>query len=687
MRSLVLSVALLAGTLAAPAVQSRTLEPHEGGLPGITTDGLGAVPGTESAAILRGQKLAEAIAAMERELQARGDYQTILAVAEDLVALAPRNTRLRHLHALSLAASGDSTVAAALLEKFPETADDSVWGELARAMILRGEGELEAAERLTADALERAPGNAYAHNLAGTIGFAQEALDRAAQHFARAAELQPESDTYLANLGAVERLRGNREAAATALQAALRINPIACGALINHAGLLRDAGDLAGAQAELETCLEAEPGNRHAIGQVIEVLTERREYDLALGLATRHADILPEPGTTRARLALLLGDPELAETVLTEVGSGPGSDLLMAFAAAGRGDLAEAQDRARSLIDRLPKHPDLTPGVIGFLATGGVHDPALLADGQDSAIMTYLQGLGAAVAGDEAAMRQALASDAIDIPGLALTGFPEEQIARIAGSPATPWLVATLTHGLGGYHRLAHAAALRATGADPGLALAHVIGARAAAELGDGAAMLTALERALDLAPAGAAPHLQRGEAAMAMGDLARAISHFERVLEVTDSAGAALRLGLVADRLGEDAQAEAAYERLIRITPQSFIGYNQLAWFLAERKRDLDRALGLARQADTLMPGNASIQDTIGWILHLQGDTETGVNYLRRSFEIAGWDIPEVGLHLAQAELALGNRAEARDLLQVLANRPEEDPHGQQAREILKNL
>lgn len=687
MRCLTLSLSLLLGCLVAPAAQSRTLDLDTGGMSGVATDGLGAANKAERAAILRGQKLAEAIAAMERELQARGDYQTILAVADDLIEMAPGNIRLRHLQALALAADGNGTAAAEVLEEFPETTDDGSWGRLARVMILRGEGALEAAESHAAEALERAPDNAYAHNLAGTISFGQDALDRAGHHFARAAELQPESDTYLANLGAVERLRGNTTAAAEALQAALRINPTACGALINHAGLLQDAGDLAGAQAELETCLEAEPGNRHAIAQVIEVLTERRHYDPALDLATQHADILPEPGTTRARLALLLGDPAQAEEVLAETEPGPDTDLLMAFAVAGRGDLDRAGDLARSLVDRLPARPDLAPSVIGFLATGGMIDPALMANRQESPMLSYLQGLGAAVAGNEAAMRAELVTDAIDIPGLNLTGFPEPQIARIAGSPATPWLTAALTHDLEGYHKLADAAALRATEAASDLALAHVIRARSAASLGDGSEMLAALERALELAPAGAAPNLLRGEAAVSMGDLPRAIEHFERVLEVTDSAGAALRLGLVADRLGEDERVELAYERLIRITPRSYIGYNQLAWFLASRERDLDRALELARQADELMPENASIQDTIGWILHLQGDTEAGVAYLRRAFEIAGWEIPAIGLRLARAELTLGHRAEARDLLQTLAERPQNDENGQQAREILESL
>lgn len=687
MRCLTLSLSLLIVCIGAPAAQARTMDLDAGGMSGVATDGLGAASKEERTAILRGQKLAEAVTAMANELEARGDYQTILAVADDLIDMAPDNIRLRHLKALALAADGNGTAAAEVLDEFPESTDDGIWGLLARVMILRNEGELETAERHAAEALDRAQDNAYAHNLAGTISFAQDALDRAGRHFARAAELQPESDTYLANLGAVERLRGNTTAAADALQAALQINPTACGALINHAGLLQDTGDLAGAQTELETCLEAEPGNRHAITQVIEVLTERRHYDPALDLATRHADILPEPGTTRARLALLLGDPAQAEAVLAEAGPGPATDLLMAHAAAGRGDQDRARDLARGLINRLPERPDLVPGVIGFLATGGMIDPALMTDRQENAMLVYLQGLGAAVAGNEAAMREELITDAIDIPGLNLTGFPEAQIARIAGSPATPWLTAALTHDLEGYHQLADTAALQAIEAAPDLALAHVIRARSAASLGDGDGMLEALERALDLAPEGAAPNLLRGEAAMSIGDLPRAIEHFERVLEVTDSAGAALRLGLVADRLGEDERAERAYERLIQITPRSYIGYNQLAWFLASREHDLDRALDLARQANEMMPENASIQDTIGWILHLQGDTETGVVYLRRAFEIAGWEMPSIGLRLARAELTLGHRAEARDLLQVLAERPQDDENGQQARKILESL
>jgi tetratricopeptide (TPR) repeat protein len=248
-------------------------------------------------------------------------------------------------------------------------------------------------------------------------------------------------------------------------------------------------------------------------------------------------------------------------------------------------------------------------------------------------------------------------------------------------------LAASLTHTLAGYHQLALEAAMRGTEADPDLALAHIAAARAAAELGDTPQTLAALDAALKLAPAAAAPNLLRGEAAMAMGDLPRAVQHFQQVLEVEDNASAALRLGLIADEMGEDDMAIAAYERLIDTAPESFTGYNQLAWFLATRERDLPRALELAQKADALMPGNASINDTIGWILHLQGDTAAGIAYLRRSFQIAGWGIPDIGLHLAQAELSLGNDAAARALLSVLAKRPEGDPQGDTARDVLKGL
>jgi len=270
---------------------------------------------------------------------------------------------------------------------------------------------------------------------------------------------------------------------------------------------------------------------------------------------------------------------------------------------------------------------------------------------------------------------------------LSLDGFPDAQITRLSGSQAASWLAAAMTHSIWAYHRLAHEAAARAIAADPDLALAHLFRARSAAELRDFETMLDALDRGLELAPDSVALNRQRGEAAMSMGQLPKAVAHFRKVLAVADDAGAALRLGLVADRLGEDAQAEAAYERLIRIEPENFLGYNQLAWFLAERERELDRALDLARRADSLRPGNASIQDTLGWILHLQGESEAAAPHLRRAFEIAGWEIPGIGFHLAQVELAIGNTEAARELFETLAARPKDAPHARAAREMLGRL
>lgn len=691
MRFLTISLSLILGCLVVYPARPRTLDLDSGGLSGVATDGLGASSWADSGAILRGKKVAEAIAAMARELEARGDYQTILVTAPAVIEITPDNIRLRHLHALSLVASGNTETALQVLADYPETSDSSIWGALARAMILRSNGALTEAQNVTKEALEREPENAYAHNLAGTIAFAQDALDRAEAHFGRAVELQPESDTYLANLGAVQRLRGNSGTAMITLQAALQINPNACGARINYAGVLQDTGDLTGAQAELEACLDAEPDNNSAIRQMIQVLIMRRQFEPALGIVTRHADNLPEAKSTQARLALLMGQPDLAETILADTEHGTETDLLSAFAAASRGDLETAARMVTSLQSAMPKRPDFALAALGFSAARGELEKASLLYQTDrpelAAGFAYLRGLGAGTAGEERAMRQRLVEEAPDIPGLALTGFPETQITRLASSPATPWLAVALTYSLTDYHRLAYQTAKRATEIDPDLALAHVLRARTAAELRDTKDMLTSLDKALKLAPTGVAPNLQRGEAAMALGDLPLAIRHFEVVLNLADSSSAALRLGLVAERLGEMAKAEAAYEHLIRITPDSFVGYNQLAWLLAEQERDLDRALELARKADTLMPENASIQDTIGWILHLKGDTLSGIEYLRRSFDIAGWDIPVIGLHLAQAEISLGNQDAARSLLNVLAERPEDDPYGERAREILQAL
>jgi predicted Zn-dependent protease len=86
----------------------------------------------------------------------------------------------------------------------------------------------------------------------------------------------------------------------------------------------------------------------------------------------------------------------------------------------------------------------------------------------------------------------------------------------------------------------------------------------------------------------------------------------------------------------------------------------NNLAWMHFEQGRP--EALGLAREASRLAPKQASILDTLGWILVKTGQTQEGLEILRRALASDPKN-QDVALHLIEAERMAGNRDRAETL------------------------
>ncbi|WP_417547380.1 tetratricopeptide repeat protein [Marinobacter segnicrescens] len=101
----------------------------------------------------------------------------------------------------------------------------------------------------------------------------------------------------------------------------------------------------------------------------------------------------------------------------------------------------------------------------------------------------------------------------------------------------------------------------------------------------------------------------------------------------------------------GLDAQALPRYEQVLELQPNNVRAMNNLAWLL--RENDRPRALGLASQAAQLAPESAAVQDTYGWLLHLDGQHEQAVEQLGKALALDP-DNQEIENHLNDARQAL---------------------------------
>ena len=121
-------------------------------------------------------------------------------------------------------------------------------------------------------------------------------------------------------------------------------------------------------------------------------------------------------------------------------------------------------------------------------------------------------------------------------------------------------------------------------------------------------------------------------------------------------SALRALAEGL--QRAGQLAAARSRYEQVLKLRGGDAGVLNNLANVLA-RLGD-PKALETAQQAHALAPNNATIQDTLGWILVQRGELDAGLRHLREARLRSPQD-PEIRYHLAAALARSSRREEAR--------------------------
>lgn len=628
---------------------------------------------------------------LETDLREHGDLQQILLKAPALLARAPESESLHHLYAVALAASRQPEQALAALEAAPGPSAAG-WDAVARALIARDKGQLGEAADLIGQALRADSDNAYAHNAAGTIALAGNALPRATTHFQQATKLAPDSALYLGNLGAGYLHQGRLQEAAPLLRQALTLAPDDCAARTNHAALLAQAGALAAARNDLEACLQTRPDFTQAADALFDLLLRQADHGAAEALLQRTPNRLSRPHLSAARLALQRADGTVARRHLQHAPPSAETDLLDALAHAMQGRWQTAADRSRDLAGRHPTQPliiisarALALATHAALADEGwavPEDPAL------AAAMQFLAGLEAAMAGNQSAIETAFRQADGMLPGLSLAGLGARQHQALDGAAAVAPLAAGFLFQLWQFDDAARTQLQQATAAAPELALPQLLLARLAARAGHRNELAQALERALERAPGSYSANLLSAEQALAEGDLATALPLLINASAAHADPDTLLRTGLVAETLADDTNARRHYEQLLALQPDSFIANNQLAWFLAVREQELERAMALATTADRLQPGNASIQHTIGYIHFLNGQHADALEHVRNAFRIAGWEVPLIGLTLARTELAVGNRDTARSLLQRLAEGPEDaQGHASAARELLEGL
>lgn len=120
----------------------------------------------------------------------------------------------------------------------------------------------------------------------------------------------------------------------------------------------------------------------------------------------------------------------------------------------------------------------------------------------------------------------------------------------------------------------------------------------------------------------------------------------------------------LAYERLGHVKRAEADLRTILAQTPDDPRALNALGYMLSEHNSDqLSEAHQLIAKALKMTPDDPAVMDSMGWVLYRQGHPDQALPILRKAYGLM--PDPEVAAHLVTVLSALGDRAEARNLLQ----------------------
>ncbi len=178
-----------------------------------------------------------------------------------------------------------------------------------------------------------------------------------------------------------------------------------------------------------------------------------------------------------------------------------------------------------------------------------------------------------------------------------------------------------------------------------------------------------AFKHAIELDPRDITPYQALAALLVSSGRRDESIETYKKAIEARpDVAGLHLVLGSLYEGGGDMQHAMEEYDKAVKLDPNLAAAKNNLAYLLAEKGQDLNRALDLAQEAKAGLPDNGSAADTLGWVLYKKGAPAAAVGYLREAEGGTSADDPSINvirLHLAMAYEANGEPDKARETLE----------------------
>jgi tetratricopeptide (TPR) repeat protein len=122
--------------------------------------------------------------------------------------------------------------------------------------------------------------------------------------------------------------------------------------------------------------------------------------------------------------------------------------------------------------------------------------------------------------------------------------------------------------------------------------------------------------------------------------------------------------IAMLYEQEGRLDEARKFYEQVLGYEPRAAVAANNLAWIMAERNENLDLALKYAQTAKEVLPEQAEVSDTLGWIYYKKDLPSMAVAPLQHAVEQDPGN-PVYHYRLGLVYLKTGDSAKARQALQ----------------------
>ncbi len=183
--------------------------------------------------------------------------------------------------------------------------------------------------------------------------------------------------------------------------------------------------------------------------------------------------------------------------------------------------------------------------------------------------------------------------------------------------------------------------------------------------LKDSAAAENALRAVIEIDPSRNDPYAMLGSIYIGQGKLDQALTEFELMAKKqAKPVGPLTMTGMIFERQGKIDAAIKRYEEVLVLDSRAVMAANNLAWILADRGQDLDRALQLARTAMAIKPEEAQIIDTLGWVYYKKDQPQQAIPLFQQSVQKSP-GVAEFHYHLGLAIVKTGDKARGRAALQ----------------------